>query len=708
MADQTVVFHIPQALILPNITNLGAGSAIQAPQSNATGAYFNYNLGVTTPFSNGNGQSVASLLGNVNSVLFSPWGMLLSQTGIQLPAIPGSDQPAVSRLSTTYEYDDVTVPRAVRLGDIITTPPGWARSNLMGGFQIASDYSLLQPQTTIFPTPQIGSNLSVPSAVSLLVNNSRAYNGNLEAGPYALVGIPVLTGLNSITVQTRSPSGQVTSQSVPFYVSPTMLKAGLFTYEASLGYLRQNYGTLQDGYSNPATDDTLNYGISDDYTGTLHMEASATLALLGATLETSGLFGDLSVSTAGSIHKGALGTLVSVNYTRTGNTLSLAAGATVAGPGYYDLAAENGAPFPRLNWYVSTGLSLPFHIGTLSAAYTEQISTPTAYTPTTDYNAGRYSLYNQQQTGLAGNSRFLILTYSRTFLSDWSLNVSAFAGQSETNSETSNSNGINLSLNFPLGHTPRGSLTFGAGSNMGPQYGQVFSALPSTQYGYGGQVQNQFGNNGSSYGLFQANTHVADFATTLSRFDNQESGQLIANGTIAAFDGLHFSSPTRSAFAVVDVGFPNVPVSLSNQPVAKTGKNGKVFVPGLTSNYPNLVSIDPADLPLSANIKTSSITVVPPLYGGVVARFPSKPITDVLIRITNADGSVPAAGSLIYLTGSDQPATVVGYDGEAMITNAPKQLTGYVVSAKGKCALSARLSVTTAHYLKGQSVKCVP
>ncbi|MCB8881562.1 fimbrial biogenesis outer membrane usher protein [Acidisoma cellulosilytica] len=701
-ATQTIVFTLPAKYILPSITNLSGNSPIQAPATAATGAYFNYNLGVTTPFSGSNGESNASLLGTINGVLFSPWGMLISQTGLQLPSVPGSDQPAVARLSTTYEYDDVQAPRAIRLGDVITTPPGWARGNLMGGFQIASDYSVLQPSTVIFPTPQIGSNLSLPSAVSLLVNSAQAYNGNLNAGPFALVGIPVLSGLNSITVQTRSPSGQVSSQTLPFYVSATMLKAGLTTYAGTVGYLRQNYGTLQDGYSIPATDDTISHGISNDYTGTLHLEASPSLALFGATLETSGFFGDVSVSAAGSAHQGALGTLASVNYTRSGNKLSLSAGATLASPGYYDLAAENGAPFPRLNWYLSAGLSLPYHLGNLNAAYTAQVATPTAETP------NEYSYYGLQQSVPDGDSQFLVISYSKIFWDDWSLNVSAFAGQSESQSETTRSNGIDISLSFPLGGTPRGGLSLGAGSSQGPQYGQSFSDLPRTQYGYGVQLQNQIGNYGSSYALFQANTHLSNVSVTLARFDDQESAQLLANGSIAMLDGIHFSSPTRSAFALVDVGYPDIPVSLFNQPIGKTDASGKVFVPGLTSNYPNLISLDPKDLPLSANFKTNSIAVVPPLYGGVVAHFPSKPITDVMIRITEPDGSFPAPGSLIYLKGSDSPNTVIGYDGEALIVNAPKHLEGYVLTSRTKCRLSANLSVTTDHYLKGQSVKCLP
>jgi outer membrane usher protein len=704
-AEQTIDFTLPANLVLPSVTNLGTTSSIATPALNATGAYVNYTLGVSTPFSSQDGQATASLLGSVDNVLFSPWGLLISQLGVQLPPVPGSDQPAVARLSTTYEYDDVTAPRAIRLGDVITAPPGWARSNLMGGFQIESDYDL-QPETITFPTPQIGSNLSVPSTVSLLVNNAQAYNGNLNAGPFSLVGIPVVTGLNSIVVQTRSPSGQVTTQTVPFYISSTMLKSGLTTYAASIGYLRQNYGTLQDGYSIPATDDTVSHGFSDKYTGTFHLEASPSLALLGGTIETSGLLGDLSLSLAASTHQGSLGTLASANYTRSGNRLSLAAGATIASPGYFDLAAENGAPFPRLNWYVSMTYSLPDQVGTLNAAYTAQISTPTSATDNdSPYN---YSSYNLRYQVLTGNSRFFVLSYNKTFLANCSFDVSAFLGQSNTAAGTTNSEGINLSLNFPLGDTPRGSINFGAGSSMLPEYGQVFSALPTTQYGYGVQLQNQIGNYGSTYGLFQANTHLSDFSATVSRFDGQESAQLRANGSIAVLDGIHFSSPTRSAFAVVDVGYPNVPVSLFNQPVAKTAQNGEAFIPGLTPDYPNLISVDPKDLPLSTTFKTNSISVVPPLYGGTVARFPIKPITDVLIRITQADGTFPAPGSLIYLDGSNVPDTVIGYDGEAMIRNAPNKLEGYVLSSKGKCRLFAKLTISTSNYLKGLPVTCTP
>jgi outer membrane usher protein len=690
-SSQTIALNIPFDFLLPNIASISPSGPIPRPAPPAVGAYLNYSLTGSSALSFRTGQRDVRLFGNLDSVFFSPWGALSSQTAVQAPPGNASDQPAVARLATTYEIDNPFIPRAIRLGDVVTVPPGWARSNLMGGLQIATDYAL-QPSVITFPTPQIGSNLTVPSTVSLLVNNAAAYKTNLDAGPFSLVGIPVLTGLNQLTVQTRNASGQVTSQTVPFYASPTMLKAGLTTYAATVGYLRRNYGTLRDGYRIASTDDTISHGITDNLTGTLHLEASPRLGLVGGSLETAGLLGDITGSLAASTFRGAAGVLASANYTRSSQVLSLAGGVTVASPTYNDLAAENGAPFPRLNWYVSSGIALPRGLGTVNLAYNTQdgaVETPGI-------------------TRINEDSRFLLASYDLQFHEDWSLSVSAFIGRITASHKTTNSDGFALSLNFPLGGAVRGGTSFNAGSGADPQYGQLLSALPSSRYGYGGQVQNEIGNEGSTYGNFVANTNLVDLSATVSRFQGQQAEQFQANGSVAMLDGVHFSSPLQSAFAVVDVGYPNVPVSLSNQIVGTTGPARTVFVPGLLPNYPNLVSVDPNDLPMTVTFRNSAFTVVPPLYGGVVVHFASKPVSDVLVRISEPDGKQPAPGSLIYLSGAARPKTVVGYDGEAMITDPPHRLEGYVLSANGKCKLSAILTTSLSNYLKGEPISCIP
>ncbi len=697
-AAQTVSLVLPVEDLSVNVSRVGGGKRPPIVARSATGSYVNYDLAATTPISVEPGEDAYTVAGSINSVMFSPWGEVLSDIGVNAPRLPGSDEPALARLSTTYEFDEPDKPMTVRVGDVITSPPGWARGNFMGGAQVTTNYAL-QPTTITFPTPQIGGTLADPSAISLLVNNTQAYQNNMSSGPFSIVGVPVVTGLNEITVVTRNANGQTTSSTVPFYASSTMLRDGLTTYAASLGYLRQNYGTLQDGYRIPAFDGTLSHGLTDNDTVTVHGEASEDVQLLGLGLETTNRLGDIVLAISGSKHQSEAGALVSARYTRAGRALDVSVGGTYSVSGYYDLAAENGTPYPKASWYASAGLKLPYRLGGINFAYTEQ---------SPNYAVGQSAGVPPSSTSFElSGSRFFLFSYTRQFWQGWSLSASAFLGDVTSSTGTVASNGLTLAISVPLGGTRRGDVSLSAGSQQIPEWGESLSAFPTSTTGFGGAVQNQTGDYVSRTATIQANTLATDLSAQISQFNGSEAAQLRADGSIAVMDGLHFSAPIDSAFAVLDVGYPNIPVYVENRPVGETGSDGRAFLPRLLPYYPNTVSVDPDALPLSASFQTSVLHVVPPLYGGVVAKLPTNPVTNVLIRVTKPRGGHPPAGSLIYLRGKDVP-TVIGFEGEAMLVEPPPQLDGVVVYPGGRCRLSARLTVSLHNYLVGVEVPCVP
>jgi outer membrane usher protein len=692
-AAQTAVIRLPGADILPHAQVLAMNRpAYQAAQT-AVGGYASYNLTLTRPIAApagpGTGGAV-QLAGGVGFVVFSPAGEVLAQTNIDAPAARFATQPPVARLSTTYELDMPDVPAAWRVGDVITASPGWARDDLAGGVQYATD-DALQPDRVTFPAPQIGGTLADPSAVSLLVNNARAYNTNLAAGPFSLVGVPVITGLNEITVQTRAADGQISSTTVPFYASSTMLQAGLAKYSGTLGYLRQDYGTLRDGYRIAALDATYSEGLTNALTATVHTEDSTALQLAGLSLETANVLGDLTASVAGSRRGRQQGGLVSLQFARSASLFSLGGGVTYAGPGYADLTAENGLAFPRLDWYASAGAALPWELGSLHVGYTDETyGRPDAGLP---------------DHGAAGGSRFLLASYTKQIFGDWSFDVSLSLGSYGSGGRTTQSRGIDAAFSLPLGGDRRGQVSFADGTAETPQYGEGASALPNQAQGWGWAAQNQSGRYTQRDADLQANTLDGDVDAQFTQFDGQSAAQLSARGSVALLDGVHASAPIDSAFAVFDVGYPNIPVFLDNRAEGKTNAAGRTFLPGLLPYYPNQISVSPTALPLTANFQSNAVTVVPPLYGGVVATLPVSRLTGVLIRITLADGQYPPAGAVLTLAGRAAPV-VIGYDGEALVADAPARLEGTVTYAKGRCTVSAALTVSLQNYLVAVPVSC--
>ncbi len=91
------------------------------------------------------------------------------------------------------------------------------------------------------------------------------------------------------------------------------------------------------------------------------------------------------------------------------------------------------------------------------------------------------------------------------------------------------------------------------------------------------------------------------------------------DGAIAvAGGGVFATNRIDDAFAVVDVGAPDVDVQFQNRPVGKTDGQGRILVPGLNSYEPNTVSIDPKNLPVDADVPATKEVVVPADRSGVV------------------------------------------------------------------------------------------
>jgi outer membrane usher protein len=161
------------------------------------------------------------------------------------------------------------------------------------------------------------------------------------------------------------------------------------------------------------------------------------------------------------------------------------------------------------------------------------------------------------------------------------------------------------------------------------------------------------------------------------------SGALVAAG-----NGVFASQRIDDAFAVVNAGAPGVKVLRENQPVGVTDSSGRLLVPGLNSYQPYKISIDPLDLPITADVPETEVYVVPAERSGVVASFGiqrSLPSAEVIF--VGADGFFLAPGSPGVLQGSGE-SFVVGYDGRAFIKNLSRQNTVTIDLETTPCSAS--------------------
>ena len=125
------------------------------------------------------------------------------------------------------------------------------------------------------------------------------------------------------------------------------------------------------------------------------------------------------------------------------------------------------------------------------------------------------------------------------------------------------------------------------------------------------------------------------------------------DGAIAvAGGGVFATNRIDDAFAVVDVGAPNVEVRSRNNVVGHTNSSGRLIVPDLNSWDPNQIDIDPQNLPVDAAVRDTRTVVVPANSGGVVVDFQVKEAAAAaLVGLTDASGKPLTAGLLGRIDG---------------------------------------------------------
>ena len=136
---------------------------------------------------------------------------------------------------------------------------------------------------------------------------------------------------------------------------------------------------------------------------------------------------------------------------------------------------------------------------------------------------------------------------------------------------------------------------------------------------------------------------------------------------------------------MVNTGAPGVRVLSENRFVGETDEDGRLLVSGLRSHQRNTISIDPAGLPINADIDMANQEVIPAFKSGVFVDFKveTKPSSAILI-LKRPDGSFVEAGLGGRIEGSDGPF-VVGYDGQAYVKNLGASNTAVIKLGSGEC-----------------------
>jgi outer membrane usher protein len=160
------------------------------------------------------------------------------------------------------------------------------------------------------------------------------------------------------------------------------------------------------------------------------------------------------------------------------------------------------------------------------------------------------------------------------------------------------------------------------------------------------------------------------------------------------------------AFAVVDVGAPNVDVLLENRRAAVTNDDGLALIPGLRSFQANKISIDADKLPADMAVPVLETQAAPADHGGVAVNLRATRITGAaIVTFRAADGSFIRAGSSGRLIGSGR-TFLVGYDGQAFIEGLDEHNLVTIASSGKSCSAAFDFNEHRGEQFLEDSVTC--
>ncbi|MBC8128979.1 MAG: fimbrial biogenesis outer membrane usher protein [Rhizobiaceae bacterium] len=616
------------------------------------GALVNYSLFASTP--SGEMSRVfdfGGASGSFEGRMFSPYGVL-SQTFV---ASTTSDGPYTSRrLDTNWAYSDPGSLRSYQVGDLVTGGLAWTRPTRLGGVQVRRNFTLRSDLVTM-PLPEISGSAAVPSTVDVYLNGARRFSKQVGSGPFELTNLPAVTGAGVARVVVRDAQGQETVSETSFFASSKLLSPGLLDYSAELGFGRKSFGLNDDGYDERLMGSaSLRYGITDWLTAEAHAEGGEAVANGGAgVLMPLGSVGVLSFAAAGSRSEAGTGFQLNASAELKLGKASLYGRSQRSFGDYQDIAAIIDASQED----DSLDLFLPHRTGPPKALDQVSLSLPLGFDPAT-VNLSFTHLESADDV----SKSVVGLSVSRPVFGRNTLYASAFKGIG------TDQLGFRVGLTVPIGQDMSSSVG-ASGSVDRTIVTASVSKRGKNDFGdYTWRVRDSEGDIANRAASADYRTRFAEFGVDVGQSGEQFRASGGVDGAVVVAGGdVFFSQPITDAFAVVDVGAPDIAVEYENRPAGRTNGRGRLLLPQLRAFEKNRITIDPTDLPLDVALNSTSATVVPADRVGVVVAFEGATApAAALVTFRTASGEyLPLGAEGRKADGS--AAFVIGYDGQAYI-----------------------------------------
>lgn len=667
---QSIAFNLnDDQRVAKNFDARGNGTPL-APIASSWGSVLNYTLFGSETTGDRRGLTFNGGSASLDGRLFSPYGTL-SQSGI-LGTTTTRDLTAL-RLDSTYAYSDPQSMITYKGGDAISGGLNWTRPIRFGGVQAQRNFALRTDLVTA-PLPTFSGSAAVPSTLDVYVNNTKTYSQDVPPGPFQVNNLPLVSG-GEARVVLRDATGRELETTLPFYTSPKLLKEGLTYFSAESGFPRVNYGTTSDSYIDKAfASASVRHGLYDWLTLEGHAEMGGGLYNAGAgALVRTGDFGVLSLAASGSSFSSHNGIQAYAGFETKLWGLSINASSTRTFADYKDLAAVTA---PIIN-----SLTAALVTGTVPAAGVpkalDRISIGMRLPDLS--SLGVSFVHLEPADGAASN--LISASWSRPIFDRSQLFVTAFADVSEKKNY-----GFFAGVSIPLGEKTTistGATTSASGTSITTDASRPLSQAIGS---YGWRMRDSEGASTyrSAAGSYRSSAGAIQAGVEQSNGTIRTQG--LAEGAIATLGtGVFFANRIDDAFAIVDTGAPGVPVFYENRPYGETNKDGKLLIANLRAYGNNKISIDPKNLPVTAEVDQTDDVVAPADRSGVLVRFDAKIETQSAVVIFNgANGKPVPVGTKGRLDGTDA-TFIVGYDGKSFIKDLKATNTAILATEAGEC-----------------------
>ena len=619
--SQTLLIDAPAAAFRGQRMDLDAPSELVTLASD-WGAFVNYDLQWQRRSSSRSGGAASETHDAVlEAGLFTPRGPL-SSTALY------RSEGRLLRLDTRWLLEQPRQMTRLAVGDSVSQPGSWGRSVRFGGLQWGTDFSL-RPGFLSFPLPQLRGEAALPSTVDIFVNNSQRLQGRLQAGPFDIADMPVVTGQGEIRTVVRDLLGREQVIVQPYYVSPSLLKPGLRAFSLELGALREDYGVESNRYGPLLLSGTERLGLTDRFTRELRAELMARQQTLGAAgiwlwprLGTATFAGAASRS-----REQGSGWMLSAGIDRQAQDWSGSLQLRKASRGFVQ-AGQSALPVPGSG--LNAGLSYALSLGrswrgqSLGLGYVRQAGPGGARLASLNYGrdlgrAGFLGLFLLKDFG-PGRSATLALSWSYALDERTSTGTSLVRNQ-DGDAPARQQLQVQLQHNPPLGE------------------------------GLGYQLLAESGGRRVAQANWQGEAVTLNAGA--ARANGVQDWRAGASGGVAFVGGsVYASRRVEGGLALVQVAdYPDVRVWHDNQVVARTDSRGRALISGLRGYQANRVGIDSSDLPFDAELEALEVVLTPAGRSAARVDFPVQRSRAVSFRLVDAGGQPLPPGSLMELLG---------------------------------------------------------